>query len=249
MRPNNEDGLLLHDRVVTGDMDVPEHGEAKATRTLVFAVADGMGGCACGEIACRVLLESLRDGADAFADPPDESEAAHILARELTGVHRRMNRMAADDPAMSGMGSAIAGVVILPSSVLVFNVGDCRVYRSGNNGLYKVTHDHSVVQQLCDEGKISEDDMRIHPMKNRVTSAVMSGMNPPRLFATPLATEADERLFVCSDGVWEALPLETLSQCVCVPGIEAAARKLFDELSQSGCDDNVTFILLDIERR
>ena len=68
---------------------------------------------------------------------------------------------------MSGMGSAIAGVVILPSSVFVFNVGDCRVYRSGNDGLCKVTHDHSVVQQLCDEGTIFDDDMRIYDLAAR----------------------------------------------------------------------------------
>ena len=79
VRSDNEDGLLIDGRVVTGDMDCPESGVAEPFETpALFIVADGMGGCACGEVACRVLLEAIRDQARAFAGALGEEDDPEI---------------------------------------------------------------------------------------------------------------------------------------------------------------------------
>ncbi len=247
VRSDNEDGLLIDGRVVTGDMDCPESGVAGPFETpALFIVADGMGGCACGEVACRVLLEAIRDQARAFAGALGEEDDPVRLGRMVTRAHRRMNEMAEETPGMRGMGAAAAGVLVRKASVLAFNVGDCRVYRCGDENFRKVTHDHSVVQRLRDEGTITDEEMRVHPMRNRVTSAVMAGTTPPRLYAAHLP-DVSGRLLVCSDGVWEALPHDELGRCASLSEAENAASSLADALRRAGRADNVTFVLLDIE--
>ena len=162
VRSDNEDGLLIDGRVVTGDMDCPESGVAGPFETpALFIVADGMGGCACGEVACRVLLEAIRDQARAFAGALGEEDDPVRLGRMVTRAHRRMNEMAEETPGMRGMGTAAAGVLVRKASALAFNVGDCRVYRCGDGDFRKVTHDHSVVQRLRDEGTITDEEMRV----------------------------------------------------------------------------------------
>lgn len=241
VRPANQDALQIADRTFAGDMDVPESLEITALPLLV-SVVDGLGGYNGGERAAEILSDVLAQGAVGFGpelDPEADRQHLHSL---LTEAIARMNADARQKPEFAGMGATVAGLLFRERSVLAFNCGDCRAYRFSGGEPEKLTHDHSVVQQLFDDEEISEEEMRTHPRKNIVTSAVATG-DPSgfELCVRPVSRAQGDAFFICSDGVWEALPLRDLARCFGSASPDAP-QKLFDALLEAKCGDNVSFI-------
>jgi serine/threonine protein phosphatase PrpC len=147
------------------------------------------------------------------------------------------------NPSLSRMGATLAGLVVRERGATAFNCGDSRVYRISRGALERLTRDHSVVQALFESGRIDEDGMRNHPRKNIVTSAVSAGQPvPPELYARGVSRVPQDSYFLCTDGVWEALPAERLSAILSGP-FPDAAQDLLEALLEAECRDNVSFIL------
>jgi protein phosphatase len=143
---------------------------------------------------------------------------------------------------LTGMGATVAGVLIREKSALVFNCGDCRVYRFSAGEMERLTREHSVVETLYEQGKIDEDEMRTHPQKNIVTSAVSADLAGEfELYAKGVSRCREDVFFLCSDGVWETLDTRQLMQWLARPFPEAAGG-LFRSLLTAGCRDNVSFL-------
>lgn len=243
LRQKNEDAILAAGCIVSeAQMEVPAIVLSDCNNSL-FVVADGMGGYEGGALAARMLLLSLLDrlGGD---DAVDEGLLRNIF-REVT---EQMRKTAETNMSLGGMGTTIAGLAVREGEANIFNCGDCRVYRFRGGYLDKLSHDHSVVQRLVDSGEISEDEMRKHPRKNMVTSAVKadSGINGVSVFFRKYATVTGEKFFLCSDGVWETLALEELEECLrdedMVKGCDSLRRRLLD----SDCQDNIAFVFAEI---
>jgi protein phosphatase len=206
----------------------------------VFVVADGVGGYQGGEIASQTVLRSF-----ASYDINDDEEPLLAVRRLCREASEEIAAMAEDDSDLVNMSSTIAGVVIGLNNIAVFNCGDCRVYRFIKPYLTKLTHDHSAVQLLFDNGLIEESEMRTHPRKNVIMSGVGRNDGETDIFYRRLPFITPLKLFLCSDGVWESLDLERLEEILCLPTIQAGeilAQELFDQ----GAQDNVSFIILDI---
>jgi serine/threonine protein phosphatase PrpC len=207
----------------------------------VFAVADGMGGHASGDVASGAVVQRLDEAGDGFLD----ARAVFLALREATIDIGR----AADDDAR-GVGTTVTGVALTLQSGApywtVFNVGDSRVYRFRNDRLEQVTVDHSVVQELVESGAIRADEAESHPESNVITRAVGFGAEPmPDLWLLPV--EPGVRLLVCSDGLTREVNDAAIRQHLAAgfPPVETASA-LVEAALVSGGRDNITTVVVDV---
>jgi protein phosphatase len=251
VRNENQDAVLIAGTIKNGD-DMSRVETAEITSyPSCFAVIDGMGGSAGGAAAALILAETfaVSCGGEKFGQKFDPAEDRKILSEILKKASKQMSLESLKNPALSEMGAAIAGLLIREHGVTAFNCGDCRAYRfqRGNN-LERLTKDHSIVQALLDTGEISEDEMRTHPRKNIMTSAVTAdGTKEPEIYARGISRIDDDEYFLCSDGVWEAMPTGDLRRFLAGPFPDSAGD-LTKTLLSSDCRDNISFIWLTQER-
>jgi protein phosphatase len=242
VRKENQDALAVAGTVRTGDMASPEIMDAHGY-PLLLAVVDGMGGYAGGATAARILAETLSASHETgvFGERTNPEADSSALRALLESSALKMASAARGDPDLARMGATVAGVLLRERSALVFNCGDCRVYRISGGVLERLTREHSIVQALFEKGEISEDEMRRHPEKNIVTSAVSSYMADEfEIYTLAAPRRDDDSFFLCSDGVWEALDAERLTRRL-AHGL-SEAKELFDDLIAAGCRDNVSFV-------
>jgi len=217
-RPENEDNFLVD----------PEHG--------LYAVADGMGGHRAGEVASAVALETLKD-AYLGGQRLDEAVAAANAAVFTKG---------ADDASMRGMGTTLTAIALQgESTALLGHVGDSRAYLMREGAVTQVTDDHSLVEQLVREGRLTPEEAQNHPQRAIITRAL--GIDSEVQVDTyRVDLRAGDRLLICSDGLTNMLSDDTIAQTLRRHGDpQQAADTLVDMANQAGGDDNITVVVLD----
>ncbi len=217
--------------------------DAILTEPPLFAVADGMGGQSAGDIAAAVTVGAL-------------SECAHGSSFNRTTVLDAIRSADAEiarrglDQAR-GMGTTVTGLAAISSgtneqSLLVFNVGDSRTYRLREGKLVQLTDDHSVVQELIDQGTITADQAATHPERNVITRSLGAGM--PLDIDWWLTDAADgDRYLACSDGLFRELgpdDIVTLLEREASP--DRAADTLVAAALDSGGRDNISVVVVDV---
>ena len=246
VREHNEDALFAGGNIVAGSsMAAPCEVEAE-TACGCLAAIDGMGGYEGGELAARFVAASFLNEVDGWRQASAETGKERILDI-LQNASRRIAGAVAEKSDLSSMGATLAGLVFCEDAALVFNCGDCRVYRRQGEYLEKLSHDHSVVQDLFDQGEIDEEGMRTHPRKNVVTACVSANPDTEVFFREVAQVREGERFFLCSDGVWEALPIEELEECLADGSLSDAAEKLAGKLTgvREESRDNVSFLIVE----
>ncbi|MBS2966319.1 serine/threonine-protein phosphatase [Actinocrinis puniceicyclus] len=236
--------LTVRSAAATDIGRVRKHNEDNAfVGTKVFVVADGMGGHAAGDLASALAVARLRR--------LDEVNCldAETLRAHLALANADILDTAEADPQREGMGTTVAGLGLTSIAGtyhwLVFNVGDCRVYRYGGGELAQLTIDHTEVAELVAAGKLTAEQAWAHPRRNVVTRALGADPAPPAdVWIVPAGR--GERFVVCSDG----LPLEVadaqLAQTLdALPEAAAAAAALVRQAVAAGGRDNVTVIVVD----
>ena len=224
MRKNNEDSYL----------------SAKP----VAAVADGMGGHSAGEVASAIAIEEL---AALGSRGPWENETAATddLKQAILRANRRIREMAAGDRKLLGMGTTLVALLEDGDMVHVANVGDSRGYLLRQGELSQVTVDHSLVQELVDDGRLSPEDAERHPQRSVITRAL--GIDPEvefDLFTYKL--QVGDRLLLCSDGLSDVVePAQIRNVLLRVRNSHQAARKLVTVANEQGGPDNITVIVVD----
>ncbi len=214
-------------------------------RRPVFAVADGMGGHAAGEVASRIAVDTL---ARAFGDEHPPTREALITA--VQEANRTMVRQSLDDLELRGMGTTLCGIAILGSDdderILVFNVGDSRVYRLRDGQLERLTTDHSYVQELVEAGEITSAEARLHPQRNIVTRAL--GIDEEiEVDTVEEAGRAADRYLLCSDGLVDELDDPEIEQVLTVAADpQDAAEELTRVANDAGGHDNVSVVVIDV---
>ena len=223
---------------------VREHNEDSVLAGAgIFAVADGIGGHAAGEVASALAVARLGQLGEVPGLSPETVRAHLALANQ------EILDSAADHPEQAGMGTTVAGLALAwfagAEHWVVFNVGDCRVYRFTDNRLEQLTTDHTEVAELVAAGTIDAEAALRHPRRNVVTRAL--GIDPgPEADLWILPQTPGERFLICSDG----LPLElTEEQMTTVlrdePVAEIAARELVRLAVEAGGRDNVSAVVVD----
>ncbi len=239
-------GLLVRSGAATHVGRVRDHNEdAVVAGSRVFAVADGMGGHAAGEVASRIVADAL---AELDERPPARPED---VAGALHEANKRMLDSEASHPEQGGMGTTATGLTLLEdegrSDWLVFNVGDSRVYRFSEGRLVPVTRDHSEVQSLLDSGVIEAHEVAHHPLRNIVTRSLGSDP-PPEVDVWVLPPTAGERFVVCSDGLTGELDDRDIQRLVAEhDDPQVAAEQLVAAAVDAGGHDNVSVVVVAVD--
>jgi protein phosphatase len=219
VRSNNEDAFLIDDQ------------------RALFAVADGMGGHRGGEVASHTAIEALR-AAIANGTPLHDA-----ITRANTAV---LTRAAADD-ALAGMGTTMTAVVAIGGrQLLIGHVGDSRAYMLHEGTLRRATDDHSLVEELVREGRLTPEQAEAHPQRAIVTRAL--GVDDPvDVDLYTLDVEAGDRVVLCSDGLTTMVrerDIERLARAERDP--QRLAEALVAAANDAGGEDNVTVVVVDV---
>src|ERR1700728_2208723 len=206
----------------------------------LFVVADGMGGHGAGDVASRIAIEEMTA---CVALRPLFVEAV------LTALEHA-NRYIIERDEANRMGTTATGLAALETvggdQLMVFNVGDSRVYRLAGHRLEQLTVDHSEVQELVLAGVITREEARTHPRRNVVTRALgsESGLLPDHWL---LPATTGDRYLICSDGLFSELPDDIILPLLAVGVPQQAADALVAAAVDEGGRDNVTVVVVDID--
>ncbi|PPK70625.1 protein phosphatase 2C domain-containing protein [Actinokineospora auranticolor] len=211
--------------------------------STVYAVADGMGGHAAGDVASGLAVAGLAQlGGDGLPHPDD-------VRKHIVRLNGDILAAAVRNPEQAGMGTTITGLCLVEVDGAVqwsvFNVGDSRVYRYTGGGLTQLTVDHSEVSELVAAGELSPAQAAVDPRRNVVTRALGSPMPPnPDLFPLPLTP--GDRFLLCSDGLTGELDDDTIAGHLAgVADPREAADVLVRAAVAAGGRDNVTVVVVD----
>ena len=205
----------------------------------LFAVADGMGGHAAGEVASEIAVNVLAERAPAHPD----SEA---LGRAVEEANRAVIRAAHEGRGREGMGTTMTAAMLEGERLIIAQVGDSRAYLLHQGKLQQLTRDHSLMADMIEAGQLTPEEARSHPNRSVITRALGSDPHTqPDLYE--INVETGDRLLICSDG---------LSGMVCDNEIESTlarvrdpqrcASQLVNEAIANGGHDNVTVIVADV---
>ena len=208
----------------------------------LLAVADGMGGHAAGEVASAETITTI-SGLDSERPPVDLVSA---LAEAVAIANMRLQELVISDPATEGMGTTLTALFWLDGHAALCHIGDSRAYLLRNGQFYQITHDHTLVQSLVDEGKITEDDVATHPHRSLLLRA-LDGRTLAEPDLSQLETMPGDRLLLCSDGLSGVVTEQTLHQTLSsVWDPDKAALQLVELAIKGGGPDNITCIVADV---
>jgi serine/threonine protein phosphatase PrpC len=208
----------------------------------LLAVADGMGGHAAGEVASSLTIASM---AKLDSEPPGGDMLAE-LSSAVAAANTRLQEMIIANPAVEGMGTTLTALFWSDGHAAVCHIGDSRGYLLREGELYQITHDHTLVQSLVDEGRISADDVSTHPQRSLLLRA-LDGRSVAEPDLSVHDSQAGDRYLLCSDGLSGVVSDETLRETLATTSDpEAVTRQLIELALHGGGPDNITCIVADV---
>ena len=215
--------------------------------STVFAVADGMGGHVAGEVASETALEPLKelDNITFTSDKP----ARKALVDAIAAANRSVAEKAHADPAYRGMGTTLTAALVREGKLHVAHVGDSRAYllRDGD-GLVQLTTDHTLVEQLIQEGRLSRDEAATHPQRSVITRAIGIEDVVDIDVLPAIALQPGDQILLCSDGLTGPVSDTRITGLLSsTPDGDAACQALIDAANEAGGPDNITVVLLRVD--
>ncbi len=232
VRENNEDKFDYYE---------PEDPTLLATRGCLFAVADGMGGHAAGQIASELALKTLISH---YYDSLNDDVPTSIL-EAFCSANETINQLAQMIPERSGMGTTLTAAVLVEDRVYVGQVGDSRAYVIRGGEIRQVTYDHSWVAEQVRMGGMTAEEAELSPYRNIITRSI--GTQPtvePDVFVE--RAQAGDTWVLCSDGLTGHVTDAEILQIVPGRPPTEAARQLIELANSRGGRDNVTVFVLSI---
>jgi len=211
----------------------------------ILAVADGMGGYIGGEIASSTVITKLAELNPILSNSELDNESREDLLRSsITTMDSAIAEMGAQRPELVGMGTTLTSISLFNNYVLLLHVGDSRAYRIRGKKIEQISHDHTVVQELVDQGRLTLNEIADHPQRSFLTQAIMGKENlTPILVAYP-AVKGDKYL-VCSDGLTAVVDEGKIVQAL-QEDLQSAVNTLVDLTYKNGAPDNVTVIATEV---
>ena len=209
----------------------------------LLVVADGMGGHAGGDLAsASVIAELFNLDDDAYTG----AETTSLLTDRIARANAELGRLITDDPKLDGMGTTVTAMLRSRNTLALAHIGDSRAYLFRDDELTQITRDHSFVQTLVDEGRISEDEAATHPHRSFVTR-VLTGHEGDEPDVVVRQTRLGDRYLLCSDGLTGFVAIDTIRDILAErddPG--RTADRLVQLSLRAGAPDNVTVVIADV---
>jgi protein phosphatase len=210
----------------------------------LLAIADGMGGHAAGEVASAVAISAI-----APLDRQDltgSDEMLDALAAAVAAARNTLHDMSISDPAVEGMGTTLTALLWAGAQVAVCHIGDSRAYLLRDGDLYQITRDHTLIQSLVDEGRLSPAAAANHPQRSLIMRALQGSTDADPDLAMHEALLGD-RYLLCSDGLTDVVGDEAVHGILStVPDADQAVNQLIALAIRNGGPDNITCIIADV---
>ncbi|WP_094451551.1 PP2C family protein-serine/threonine phosphatase, partial [Parenemella sanctibonifatiensis] len=220
-----------------------DSGYASAT---MLVVADGMGGAAAGDLASAVAVQELSRSDERMADAPATGEdMLEAMAGAISRANDRIADLVADDHSLDGMGTTVCGVMFDGSQIGLAHIGDSRGYLLRDGELTQLSHDHSWVQSLVDQGKLTDEEAAVNPHRSLLLK-VLNGQpgNEPDLEL--LDVREGDRLLFCSDGLCGLVDNDVIAELLAEGDVETATDALAEAARAAGGIDNITVVVADV---
>jgi len=216
--------------------------DAFYARAPLFAVADGMGGAQAGEVASHLAVEVLEQGL-----PDGDGSVEERLRARVREANARIMESAQADDARAGMGTTLTVAYVGEDDLTVAHVGDSRLYRLRDGTFERLTDDHSLVEELVRQGKLTPEEADEHPQRSIITRALGAEEGVEADSTTWAGRDGDVYL-ICSDGLTSMIPEAHVAQILAqAPSLASAGRMLIDAANDAGGRDNITVVLFRLE--
>ena len=210
-------------------------------RAPVFVVADGMGGAQAGEVASKIATETFEQGL------PDSGSPEERLAERVREANHQIYELSRSDRERAGMGTTLTAAYVDDTSVAIAHVGDSRAYLFRDGTLERLTQDHSLVEELVRQGKLTPEQAAGHPQRSIITRA----LGPEASVEVDTWTypvRAGDILLLCSDGLTTMISEERVSEILGQAGsLDGIAAALIDAANEAGGRDNITVVMFRLE--
>ncbi len=203
----------------------------------LLAIADGMGGAAAGEIASSAAMDVLRS-----LDRELDGDALTALQETVKDANTRLGELIVEDPAVEGMGTTVEAMLWDGEKLAVAHLGDSRMYRLRANKLTQISTDHTFVQSLVDEGKLTSTEARVHPHRSLLLRAMLGRDDNEADFSWIQPSRGD-RYLLCSDGLSDMVSDPLIERAMLSETIDLAATELVRLAIEGGGHDNVTVVI------
>ncbi len=208
----------------------------------LLAIADGMGGAAAGEVASSEAISTIV----ALDDDVPGSDLLTSLGSAVQRANDQLRMMVEEDPQLEGMGTTLTALLWTGQRLGMVHVGDSRAYLLRDGVLTQITQDHTWVQRLVDEGRITEEEATTHPQRSLLMRALGSGEHvEPDLSIREV--RAGDRYLICSDGLSGVVSHQTLEEALAgYQGPQETVQTLIELALRGGGPDNITVIVADV---
>ena len=210
----------------------------------LYILADGMGGYNGGEIASKIVVETAKNYMENnFKEiEKDRDSIIQLLGSSMEYANMVVYEKSQEKPELHGMGTTLEICLIYNNKVYIGHIGDSRIYRIRKEFIRKLTQDHSYVQKLVKEGKITKEQAEVHPQKNMLTRALgCNAFVEPDVMVKGFLK--DDILVMCSDGLTNMVKTEIIYQ-EASKNIEQAPKELVRIANENGGKDNVTVVII-----
>jgi serine/threonine protein phosphatase PrpC len=247
IREHNEDNFLVADlsNRCRGLLEV-SRTTTLAHQGMLFAVCDGMGGAAAGEVASQmavdILFEKMSESAS-VEPPPDRNEVARRLVRSVEIAGARIFQEAKSDRSRRGMGTTVTAAALVDNHLFLAQVGDSRGYLLRAGKLTQVTRDQSLVNQLIEAGQLTEEEAETFEHNNIILQALGTA-DTVQVDLTYVELRRGDLLMMCSDGLSGMMRNDDIRELLLSSTEpEEMCKALIDRANQAGGHDNITVIV------
>lgn len=218
--------------------------DSALTSPVLIAVADGMGGHAAGEVASKIAIDSLIGLAKVLNESEMDSDSKEdLLLGVASEIDEELSLKSNSHPEYAGMGTTLTALFLNGNEVELLHIGDSRCYRIKKEKVEQLSHDHTVIQELIDQGRLSEDEIANHPQRSLLTQVLMgSGSIHPLLLVKDV--KAGDKFLLCSDGLSSVLSEMEINKIIKAGG--DLLGNLLAAVRERGAPDNVTIILSEV---
>jgi serine/threonine protein phosphatase PrpC/uncharacterized membrane protein YgcG len=206
----------------------------------IIVLADGMGGMVAGELASSVTVQTVRR-----VDEQLDADVLEVLAGAVQRANDRLSDIVTNDPALEGMGTTLTAIMSDGERLGLVHVGDSRAYRLRDGVLQQISRDHTFVQSLIDEGRITPAEARVHPHRSVLIRA-LDGRQEIEPDLSIIDAVPGDRLMLCSDGVTDYLTDDQIRELLLAETVDMATVDLVRASLEAGSSDNVTCVVADV---
>lgn len=211
----------------------------RGRRYTLLVVADGMGGHNAGEIASKIAATTIREFI--FKNFDSYTDIEKLLHDAINASNSEVYNEAKRNENLEGMGTTATCCLVYCDKVYIGHVGDSRAYLINKVGIVKITQDHSYVQQLIDNGSITENEALNHPQRNLITRAVGTE-EYVEVDTKSMDINNGDMILICSDGLTNYLNSHEIFDIV-KNKMEASVDELVDLANERGGSDNISVII------